>query len=53
MCESTVEIHGKTVIVTGANTGVGKETVRDLVSRGLYICVLSPFVLFKVIQQAM
>jgi len=27
-------IDGKVVIVTGANTGIGKETVLDLVSRG-------------------
>jgi len=34
LCESRERIDGKVVIVTGANTGIGKETVIGLVQRG-------------------
>ena len=27
-------MHGKTVVITGCNTGIGKETARDMVRRG-------------------
>ncbi|KAJ8004867.1 hypothetical protein DPEC_G00140760 [Dallia pectoralis] len=34
VCRSNVQLRGKTVLVTGANTGIGKETCRDMAHRG-------------------
>lgn len=33
-CKSNRKLHGITVIVTGCNTGIGKETAKDLYTRG-------------------
>ncbi|KAK3531690.1 hypothetical protein QTP70_025922 [Hemibagrus guttatus] len=33
-CKSKKQLHGKTVVITGSNTGIGRETAVDLARRG-------------------
>lgn len=42
VCTSTIQLPGKVAVVTGAITGIGKETAKELAQRGKCICLEFP-----------
>lgn len=40
-CTSKARLDGKTAIVTGANTGIGKETAKEFYRRGMNVCTMT------------
>lgn len=44
-CKSQRSLEGYTVIITGCNTGIGKETCLDLYKRGI---IFDQYEIFKI-----